>query len=124
MSPPKDEVGAYFHVFSIYQRLPSERRRREHDRSRFYEDSTDSDETVTEVVPLLRFSTPSLAEKTQWITRISESCAYCDTNAFLEDEKAAMVEAENRKEQQISMYREMPQAARGGKSGHERARQR
>jgi len=113
VSPPKDEVGAYFHVFSIYQRLPSERRRRDHDRSRFYEDSTDSDETVTEVVPLLRFSTPSLAEKTQWITRISESCAYCDTNAFLEDEKAAMVEAENRKEQQISMYREMPQAARG-----------
>ena len=110
VSPPTDEVGAYFHVFSIYQRQTQEGRR-------FITSASDyaiaEEDSKTEIVPLLRFSTPSLAEKTQWITLLSEHCAYCDTEAFLEDEKAAMSEAERRKEQQLSMAKAMPQAARG-----------
>jgi hypothetical protein len=110
VSPPTNEVGAYFHVFSIYQRQTQDGRR-------FYVSASDysiaEEDSKTEIVPLLRFSTPSLAEKTQWIMLLSEHCAYCDTEAYLEDEKAAMSEAERRKEQQISMAKAMPQAARG-----------
>jgi hypothetical protein len=48
---PIDEPGAYFHVFSIYQRADS------------YDDHDECDDSPPEVVPLLRFSTLSLAEK-------------------------------------------------------------
>jgi hypothetical protein len=48
--PPLDEPGAYFFVFSVYQRS-------EHGR----------DDDTTELMPLLRFSTPSMAEKNQWM---------------------------------------------------------
>jgi hypothetical protein len=101
VSPSKDEVGAYFHVFSIYQRDFAS------------DDSSSPDEATCEVVPLLRFSTPSLPEKMQWISLISESCAYCDTDAFLQAEEATIAEKEKRKEQQINMAKAMPQAARG-----------
>jgi hypothetical protein len=101
VGPSVDEVGAYFHVFSIYQRRD------------FYEDMSDDDATPPEVVPLLRFSTPSLAEKTQWIKLISDACEFCDTEDFLAAEKAALVEAEKRKAQEQEMRKAMPEATPG-----------
>eukprot|EP00527_Entomoneis_sp_CCMP2396_P007884 CAMPEP_0198146194 /NCGR_PEP_ID=MMETSP1443-20131203/28063_1 /TAXON_ID=186043 /ORGANISM="Entomoneis sp., Strain CCMP2396" /LENGTH=562 /DNA_ID=CAMNT_0043810069 /DNA_START=53 /DNA_END=1738 /DNA_ORIENTATION=+ len=86
--PPLDEPGAYFFVFSIYER----------------QDDTGSDSVNnTEIVPLLRFSTPSSAEKTQWIQLISRSCAYCETDVFLEDEAARIAEMAKRQEEQKNM---------------------
>ena len=64
--PPLEEPGAYFFIFSIYQRPFDDRRTH-----------------VQDIVPLLRFSTPSMAEKLQWINLISETCAYCETDRFL-----------------------------------------
>eukprot|EP00986_Skeletonema_menzelii_P009338 scaffold4242_cov127-Skeletonema_menzelii.AAC.1 len=40
------------------------------------------DDEEEDIIPLLRFSTQSLAEKTQWMTLISQSCAYCDSEEF------------------------------------------
>ena len=94
---PIDEPGAYFHVFSIYQR----------------DDDHDDMETPTEVIPLLRFSTPSLAEKTQWIKLISEACEYCDTEEFIAAEMAASAEDEDRKRQEQEMKNAMPEARKG-----------
>jgi hypothetical protein len=94
--PPLDEVGAYFFVFSIYHRPDSA-----------------SPEETTEVVPLLRFSTPSLAEKKQWIQLLSEACAYCETDSFLVEEAGRNVEEELRRQQQVNMAQAMPQAERG-----------
>lgn len=64
---------AFFHIFSIYVR-PSGNEQDADD---------DNDE---EIVPLLRFSTTSYAEKNQWIELISEACAYCNTNEFSQNE--------------------------------------
>lgn len=94
--PPIDEVGAYFFVFSIY-----------------HFDSSSTKEESADIVPLLRFSTPSLAEKTQWIQLLSEACAYCETDAFLKEEAARNAEEEFRRQQQINMAEAMPQAERG-----------
>jgi len=94
--PPIDEVGAYFFVFSIYH----------YDGSNPAQDSAD-------IVPLLRFSTPSLAEKTQWIQLLSEACAYCETESFLKEEATRNIEEEFRRQQQINMAQAMPQAERG-----------
>jgi diacylglycerol O-acyltransferase-1 len=91
-APPIEEAGAYFHVFSIYQRL----------------------EDDAEIVPLLRFSTPSLAEKTQWMMLIIEGCAYADTDDFLEAEQAARIDEENRRQQHLAMANAMPQASTKG----------
>jgi hypothetical protein len=101
--PPIDEPGAYFHVFSIYQRTDS------------YDDDRDVglDGSPPEVVPLLRFSTPSLAEKMQWIKLISEACEYCDTEEFIAAEMAATIEAEKRKRQELEMQKAMPEATKG-----------
>ena len=90
--PPIEEAGAYFHVFSIYQRL----------------------EDDAEIVPLLRFSTPSLAAKNQWMMLISEACAYADTDDFLEAEQAARIDEENRRLQHLAMVNAMPQATGKG----------
>lgn len=100
---PIDEPGAYFHVFSIYQRVDSYDDR----------DTSETDDSPSEVVPLLRFSTPSLAEKTQWIKLISEACEYCDTEEFIAAEMAASVEAEKRKLQEQEMRLAMPEATKG-----------
>jgi hypothetical protein len=91
---PLDTVGAYFHIFSIYQRR----------------DDDDDDE---EIVPLLRFSTPSLAEKNLWITLISETCAYCDTNAFLEAEQKLALDVERIRAEEREMMITMPEARPG-----------
>lgn len=94
--PPIDEVGAYFFVFSIY-----------------HFDSSCTKKEASDIVPLLRFSTPSLAEKTQWIQLISEACAYCETDSFLKEEAARNAEEDFRRQQQINMAQTMPQAERG-----------
>jgi len=94
--PPIDEVGAYFFVFSIY-----------------HFDSSSSKEESADIVPLLRFSTPSLAEKTQWIQLLSEACAYCETDSFLKEEAVRNAEEEFRRQQQRNMAQTMPQAERG-----------
>lgn len=96
-TPPLDEVGAYFHVFSIYQRRDS------------FMDEYDGIEDEQEgVVPLLRFSTPSLAEKNQWVRLIVKACAYCDSDDFLSAEAARLAEEEKQKQQQITMAFEIP----------------
>ncbi|KAL3931598.1 MAG: hypothetical protein SGBAC_011237, partial [Bacillariaceae sp.] len=99
--PPLDERGAYFFVFSIYYRSDSAA-------------TAPEDETSAEsVVPLFRFSTPSLAEKTQWIQILSEACAYCETDAFYVEESNRNREQENRRQQQLKMIQDMPQVERG-----------
>jgi len=90
--PPLDETGAYFFIFSIYQR---------------------QDDESEDVVPLLRFSTPSLAEKNQWVQLISESCEYCDTDAYLDNEISRAAELDRQEIQQLRMARAMPEAKEG-----------
>ena len=67
------EVGSHFHVFSIYQRSST-------NASKKNDDSTEEEEE--DIIPLLRFSTQSISEKSQWIDLISQSCAYCDSDEF------------------------------------------
>ncbi|KAL9191284.1 hypothetical protein ACHAXT_000990 [Thalassiosira profunda] len=67
------EVGSHFYVFSVYQR-PSAASNDEKEGAQ-----SDKEE---DIIPLLRFSTQSLAEKMQWIDLISQACAYCDSPEF------------------------------------------
>lgn len=98
--PPLDEPGAYFFVFSIYYRSG--------------DSAAPEDELSTEsIVPLFRFSTSSLAEKTQWIQILSEACAYCETDAFLREESNRNREQELQRQQQLKMIEDMPQVERG-----------
>jgi diacylglycerol O-acyltransferase-1 len=94
-SPPLDEAGAYFFVFSIYLR---------EDASPAHQDPTLVE--PAEVVPLLRFSTNSLAERSQWIKLISETCAYCETDDFL-------AEMDRQQQEQFTMAMIMPEAKTG-----------
>jgi len=94
--PPLEEPGAYFFIFSIYQRP-------------FNENSTN----VQDIVPLLRFSTPSMAEKMQWINLISETCAYCETDRFLTEEAERAAELDKRQREQQLMAVAMPEAKEG-----------
>ena len=104
--PPLDEPGAYFFVFSICHRPDS---------AQFVTSMNTSpgSSSSLDYVPLLRFSTPSLAEKTQWIKLLSEACAYCETDAFLTEEAARNAEEEQRRRQQMELAEAMPQAERG-----------
>jgi diacylglycerol O-acyltransferase-1 len=97
--PPLEEAGAYFFVFSIYYRPDSSSIAKHNHNESF--------------VPLLRFSTTSMAEKTQWIQILSEACAYCETDAFLREEANRNQEEESRRQQQLKMVQDMPQAERG-----------
>ena len=94
--PGLTEAGAYFFLFSIYFRPDYSH--------------VDSD---SEIIPLLRFSTNSLAEKGQWIKLISETCAYCETEAFQADETARAAEALRQQQQQLDMAMAMPEAKEG-----------
>ena len=94
--PPLEEPGAYFFIFSIYQRPFDDRRTH-----------------VQDIVPLLRFSTPSMAEKLQWINLISETCAYCETDRFLAVEAERAAELEKRQREQQLMAVAMPEAKEG-----------
>jgi diacylglycerol O-acyltransferase-1 len=97
--PPLDEPGAYFFLFSIYHRPDSVR------------DQDDQDDS--EIVPLLRFSTPSHAERSQWIQLISEACAYCETDAFVESEASRVAELALQLQEQAQMASAMPEAKEG-----------
>lgn len=107
--PPLQEPGAYFFVFSIYQRPDSI----EFMSPKKSAESDDSEMSESDIVPLLRFSTPSLAEKTQWIQLLSEACAYCETDAFLDDEEARLAEETLQQQQKASMAIAMPEAKEG-----------
>jgi diacylglycerol O-acyltransferase-1 len=109
--PPIDEVGAYFFVFSIYHRPDSIIDLSA--KSPSSSSSLDISKLPNDYVPLLRFSTPSLAEKNQWIKLLSEACAYCETDAFLEEEATRNAEEEFRRQQQQQLAMAMPQAERG-----------
>jgi hypothetical protein len=98
--PPLNEPGAYFFIFSVYQRAaPGE--------------TSFSDKDEEEVVPLLRFSTPSMAENQQWIQLISEACAYSMTDDFLQDEATRAEEELFQQRQQVHMAMAMPEAKDG-----------
>ena len=105
-APSIDEPGAYFFVFSICHRPDS---------AQFITsaNSPGGKSSSLDYVPLLRFSTPSLAEKTQWIKLLSEACAYCETDAFLTEEAERNAEEELRRRQQAELAAAMPQAERG-----------
>lgn len=107
--PPIDEVGAYFFVFSIYHRPDSAVVAGGAESSA----GSSPKDATNEYVPLLRFSTPSLAEKNQWIKLLSEACAYCETDEFLADEATRNAEEEFRRQQQQQLVMAMPQAERG-----------
>ena len=92
--PPFDEPGAYFFVFSVYNR-------------------PDVGQDDADITPLLRFSTTTLAEKTQWIQRISEACEYCESDAFAADEARRMQEQARQMEEQTAMASAMPEASKG-----------
>ena len=92
--PPLEEPGAYFFIFSIYQRL-------------------DNDLNESDIVPLLRFSTPSMAEKLQWIQVISEACAYCETEQWQAEETERAAELAKQQRQQSLMSTAMPEAKEG-----------
>mmetsp|Transcript_50142 Transcript_50142/g.55953 ORF Transcript_50142/g.55953 Transcript_50142/m.55953 type:complete len:739 (+) Transcript_50142:89-2305(+) len=62
--------GAFFHVFSLYQRP----------KGKIHASADLDDDDV--IVPLLRFSTISLAEKIQWMDLLVEACVYCDSDYF------------------------------------------
>jgi hypothetical protein len=100
LNPPLEEPGAYFFLFSIYQRPfdPINRTPTTND---------------VDVVPLLRFSTPSLAEKMQWIQLISEACAFCETEQWLTDEADRIAEMEKQQRQQRAMASAMPESKEG-----------
>lgn len=95
VDPALEEPGAYFFVFSIYQRKDG--------------DYTDD----SEIAPLLRFSTPSLAEKNQWIQLIAEACAWCETDDFIADESNRAAEILMQQQQQALMSQAMPEAKEG-----------
>ncbi|KAL7484237.1 hypothetical protein ACHAW6_009884 [Cyclotella cf. meneghiniana] len=72
------EVGSHFYVFSVYRR-PNKYEVEANAKSGEDDAQHDSEEHI---IPLLRFSTQSYAEKLQWIDLISQSCAYCDSEDF------------------------------------------
>lgn len=96
VDPPLDEPGAYFFVFSIYLRS----------------ENVDVDES-NEVAPLLRFSTPSMAEKTLWMQLLSDTCDYCETDDFLQHEEDRAAERALQQQQQVRMAAAMPESKEG-----------
>lgn len=74
--------GAFFHVFSLYQRPKGKIT------TLTTAANLDEDDNI---VPLLRFSTNSLAEKVQWMDLLIESCAYCDSDDFDMNEAPSFV---------------------------------
>lgn len=113
--PPIEEVGAYFFVFSIYHRPDTAVAGSSGSRNGSPKSSSHGGGGAesSDFVPLLRFSTPSLAEKTKWIELLSEACAYCETDAFLAEEATRNAEEEFRRQQQQDLAKAMPQAERG-----------
>ena len=103
IDPPIDTPGAYFHVFAIFHRADSD------------DDSDDDrhESSAASALPLLRFSTTSLAEKMQWMELLSQTCAYCETDEFMADEAARMAETMRQRDEQAKMALAMPGASKG-----------
>jgi diacylglycerol O-acyltransferase-1 len=95
--PDYQTPGAFYHVFSIYQRPENTTA-----------DDSAEDDQEEDIVPLLRFSTTSNAEKMQWMEMLSEACAYCDSNDFLHEKDSTRSTNE-----QFFQYKEKPIAAHG-----------
>jgi len=107
-----EEVGSHFHVFSVYQRPTATTtttttttttntttaNTSNNSSNRTGGDAQGDDEN--EIIPLLRFSTQSLADKTLWMTLISQSCAYCDSDEFAIQQQFKKEEEEERQRQQ------------------------
>eukprot|EP00571_Detonula_confervacea_P011859 CAMPEP_0172302972 /NCGR_PEP_ID=MMETSP1058-20130122/4593_1 /TAXON_ID=83371 /ORGANISM="Detonula confervacea, Strain CCMP 353" /LENGTH=645 /DNA_ID=CAMNT_0013013643 /DNA_START=63 /DNA_END=1997 /DNA_ORIENTATION=+ len=74
------ELGSHFHVFSIHQRPTT--RKKEKEGSAESGGASQQHDDEEDIIPLLRFSTQSYAEKMQWIDLISQACAYCDSDEF------------------------------------------
>ncbi|KAL7471135.1 hypothetical protein ACHAXS_011450 [Conticribra weissflogii] len=83
---PGSATGSHFHVFSIYQQSADAKKLNAGGTLKMDDDinDQDADDNDINIVPLLRFSTQSLAEKAQWIDLISQHCAFCDSNEFRE----------------------------------------
>jgi diacylglycerol O-acyltransferase-1 len=64
--PEKHEAGSHYYVFSVHLRTTT---------------TTNQEEEDT-IVPLLRFSTQSYAEKMLWIDLISQTCEYCNSEEY------------------------------------------
>lgn len=98
--PPIDEPGAYFFLFSIYQR-------------KSHGGAMASPYDEADVIPLIRFSTPSMGEKQQWVQLLAEACAYCETEDFLVDEANRANEFLLQQQQAQLLARAMPEAKEG-----------
>jgi len=72
---PVRTPGAHHHVFSIYQRPKGAQ-----------ENATAELDHEDDIVPLLRFSTESYAEKMLWMELLVQACAYCDSDDFKEED--------------------------------------
>jgi len=64
--PQKHEAGSHYYVFSVHLRTTTTMNQEEEDT----------------IVPLLRFSTQSYAEKMLWIDLISQTCEYCNSEEY------------------------------------------
>lgn len=82
-------VGSRFYVFSVYRRVKN------------WGDSDAQYDNEDDIIPLLRFSTQSLAEKILWVDLISESCAYCDSEEFALYHQQQQEIQQKQQEQQI-----------------------
>ena len=89
------EEGSHFHVFSVYHLHVKGGSRR------------GLKEEEDDIIPLLRFSTQSLAEKSQWLELISQACAYCDSPEF--------VAAQQQQHQRTTQQHQHPSRDRRGK---------
>lgn len=98
--PAFDEPGAYFFIFSVYQR----------DDTPF---TTSPDAEDAEIIPLLRLSSPSLAEKSRWVQVIAEACEYCETEDYQDEEARRASELMLQQQQQMNMALTMPEAHEG-----------
>jgi diacylglycerol O-acyltransferase-1 len=116
-SPGKEEeqyeVGSQFYVFSIYRRPNTY----EETAAANGDDAAQHD-SEDYIIPLLRFSTQSYAEKMQWIDLISQSCAYCDSEEFAiyqqqQQEKAQQQHQEHKKGTLPPLVFEAPPPKRG-----------
>lgn len=73
-----------YYVFSIYQRPKPNVSENQPDET----EKAGNEGIDAQITPLLRFSTPTFAERNQWIFFITEACAYCDSDFAAYDSDA------------------------------------
>ena len=91
-------MGAYFYLFSIYQRPDDE------DEDQFDE---------RDITPLLRFSTPSKAQHENWIKAVADTCEFSETPEYAAAEAARARDRLAQEREQINMVQAMPGVKRG-----------